>query len=215
VQSSVKALFRMTVRHTHDPAAIAEQMAAGLHELTGGMPYATAILARFEQRPPRLTYVNAGHPPGLLLRDGQTVALEPSGLPLGLLPGSTYEAHVLELRPGDIGLLVTDGITEALETSTLGLAERLAGDRSTTGREAPADICERLLREAALGAGPPGVADWQDDRTVMVFQVEATPYGGLPFAAAPGARDAPPTREEASAMLAAGGGRQTVGVEKP
>jgi sigma-B regulation protein RsbU (phosphoserine phosphatase) len=48
IQSSLKALFRLIVRDTTDPAAIAERLAAELHEQTAGMPYATAIVARFE-----------------------------------------------------------------------------------------------------------------------------------------------------------------------
>jgi phosphoserine phosphatase RsbU/P len=174
VQSWVKALFRMIVRDTTDPAAIAEHMALGLHELTAGIPYATAIVARFDQAPARLAYVNAGHPSGLLLRDGQVVLLESCGPPLGLLQGSKFATREVGLLPGDVGLLVTDGVTEALESTPKALAEWLAqnGHSAAAARLEPAEMCEHVLRMAAEGPGPVGVRNWQDDRTALVCRVE-------------------------------------------
>jgi serine phosphatase RsbU (regulator of sigma subunit) len=174
ILSSVKTLFRTFARETTDPAAIAQGIGEALHEQYAGLPYATAIVARFATRPGRLTYVNAGHPAGYLLRNGAApVTLESGGRPLGLLPGGTYASADVELRPGDIGVLVTDGITEALEAGPATLSQLLGAPqaRLIAGRS-PAEICDDLLRAAAAGAGPAGVSDWQDDRTVFVFGVE-------------------------------------------
>ncbi len=174
ILSSLKTLFRSFARETADPAAIAESIGAALYEQHGGLPYATAIVARFESAPGRLTYVNAGHPAGYLLRNGGApVTLESGGQPLGLLPRATYVNADVELRPGDIGVLVTDGITEALEAGPMTLG-RILGEsqaRLIAGRS-PAAVCDDLLRVAAAGGGPAGVSDWQDDRTVLVFAVE-------------------------------------------
>ena len=177
ILSSLKTLFRTFARETVDPAAIAERISAALHEEYAGLPYATAIVARFETAPGRLAYVNAGHPAGYLLRNGTvTAALESGGRPLGLLPGATYATANVELRPGDIGVLVTDGITEALEAGPMTLSQILgaSAERLTAG-SSPAEICDDLLRAAAAGPGPAGVPDWQDDRTVFVFAVEPGP----------------------------------------
>ena len=89
------------------------------------MPYATAIVARFDHVPLRLACVNAGHPSGHLLRDGGASTLESGGPPLGLLPEAKYVASTVELQPGDIGVLVTDGITEALEGGPVTLGHAL------------------------------------------------------------------------------------------
>jgi serine phosphatase RsbU (regulator of sigma subunit) len=177
ILSSLKTLFRTIAHETVDPAAIAQRISAALYEEYEGLPYATAILARFERAPGRLAYVNAGHPTGYLLRKGTvTAALESGGQPLGLLPGAKYVTADVELRPGDIGVLVTDGMTEALESGPTTLdqvlaasPERLAAERS------PGEICDDLLRAAAAGPGPVGVPDWQDDRTVFVFAVDLGP----------------------------------------
>ena len=175
ILSSLKTLFRSFARETVDPAAIAEGIAAALHEEYAGLPYATAIVARFETAPRRLSYVNAGHPTGYLLRKGAVpIALESGGRPLGLLPGATYATANVELRPGDIGVLVTDGIAEALESGPMTLSQILGASRQRlTAESAPAEICDDLLQAAAAGPGPAGVSDWQDDRTVFVFAVAA------------------------------------------
>jgi serine phosphatase RsbU (regulator of sigma subunit) len=174
ILSSLKTLFRTFARETVDPAAIAERMSEALHEEFAGMPYATAIVARFETAPGRLACVNAGHPPAYLLRNGAVGAsLDSGGRPLGLLAGATYETDHVELSPGDIGVLVTDGITEALEAGPETLSQTLGGLRGRlTAGSSPAEICDDLLRAAAAGPGPAGVPDWQDDRTVFVFAVE-------------------------------------------
>jgi serine phosphatase RsbU (regulator of sigma subunit) len=174
ILSSLKTLFRTFARETVDPAAIAERIAGALYDEYTGLPYATAIVARFETAPGRLAYVNAGHPAGYLLRGGTvTAALESGGQPLGLLPGATYATANIELSPGDIGVLVTDGITEAVEAGPMTLSRTLGLSLERfTAASWPAEICDDLLRAAAAGSGPVGVSNWHDDRTVFVFAVE-------------------------------------------
>jgi hypothetical protein len=70
-------------------------------------------------------------------------------------------------------VLVTDGITEALETGPLTLVQALTPDAAALSAQAsPEDLRNRVLQAAASGPGPAGVEDWQDDRTVLVFAVE-------------------------------------------
>jgi sigma-B regulation protein RsbU (phosphoserine phosphatase) len=84
--SSLKTLSRATALVTSDPAVIAERIGAALYEQHSGIPYATAIVARFDAAGPRLSYVNAGHPPGYLLRGGGTVLLDSGDLRSGCCP---------------------------------------------------------------------------------------------------------------------------------
>ena len=90
-----------------------------------------------------------------------------------MLSGARYAAAEEELRSGDLGVLVTDGITEALETgpTTMGQAMRRLHASTLTGRSLKA-VCDEVLRSAADGGGPAGVDGWQDDRTVFAFAVE-------------------------------------------
>ena len=171
--SSLKTLFRATVQGADDPAAGAERMSTALYEQYGGLPYVTAVLARFEAAGPRLSYVNAGHPAGYLLRGDGATTLDTGGPPLGILPGSLYTSGSIDLRPGDIGVLVTDGITEALDTAPATWVQSVsAASGPRAGPRSAAAVCDELMEAASRGRGPEGVDGWQDDRTVFVFTVE-------------------------------------------
>jgi serine phosphatase RsbU (regulator of sigma subunit)/pSer/pThr/pTyr-binding forkhead associated (FHA) protein len=76
--------------------------------------YVTAIIAALDPGSGRVSYTNAGHNAGLLVRaDGSVQKLEANGLPLGLFPIVEYERVEITLSPGDLIVLYTDGITEA------------------------------------------------------------------------------------------------------
>ena len=172
LHSSLRSAFRLIAMETTDPVQIAERMAAALHGQTGGVPYATAILARFDSSLMRLTCVNAGHPAGLLIRGDTHWKLEAGGSPLGLLPGARYEAASFDLRVGDLGVLTTDGVTEALEGSSTTVADLLRHERRLwSGQSGVEDVCRLLLKAASNAPGPVGAGDWQDDATVFVFRV--------------------------------------------
>jgi len=170
MQSSLTTLFRVHASMTADPCAIASRMSQALFDQTGGSPYATAILARFDHGPHRVTYVNAGHPAGLVLRRSDVLQLESGGPPLGLLPGAAYDGASFDLAPGDVGVLVTDGVTEALEGIPLLLIQALEiGHRPPSAT--PREDCDYLLGLAASSPGPPGSEGWSDDRTALAFRV--------------------------------------------
>jgi len=169
LQSSLKTLFRVHAAATAAPDAIAKGMSEGLREQTGGLPYASAILARLDPAPPRLTFVNAGHPAGIVLRGTQVHRLMDGGPPLGLLPNVAYASGCMDLQRGDLGVFVTDGVTEALpEGATLvGALEGL----DTVASARPSEVCEYLLRVAGQSPGPAGAGRWADDRTALTFRV--------------------------------------------
>jgi serine phosphatase RsbU (regulator of sigma subunit) len=81
-----------------------------------GERYATVIIARL-RRDGELEYVNCGHIPPLLVCNGEVIRPANGNLPVGLLPDASYESDHYSLHSGDRLVLVTDGITEA-ENST-------------------------------------------------------------------------------------------------
>ncbi|HUL77356.1 MAG TPA: PP2C family protein-serine/threonine phosphatase [Vicinamibacteria bacterium] len=171
--SSLKALFRTIVRDTRDPASIARRLSDSLYEAHHGAPYVTGIVARLENDPPRLDYVNAGHPPGHVLRDGAMLTLASDAPPLGLLPDARFVTASVALASGDLGVVFTDGVSEALESGPVTLGEALSALRRAPAIErSPDQACDQLLNAAAAGGGPVGVEGWQDDRTVLAFTVD-------------------------------------------
>jgi len=132
--------------------------------------FITLLLAELDAASGELTYINAGHNPGLLLRAGgrEVEELEPCGLPLGLLPGSTYRSGRLEMRPGDLLCLYTDGITECASRDDEEFGEQRLVDVLVELRAAPLeDVAAGLDCETQkFAAGQPQL----DDQTVILVR---------------------------------------------
>ena len=167
-----RAAFRTLLREYRQPADLVSRLSSALHSDTGGQPYVTCIVGRLDTGRGTLTYVNAGHPPALLIRDEEVVRLDAGGPPAGLLAEASYVEEILELRAGDHGVFFTDGITEAIERGPGSPADIIVATvrRLPHGASAPA-ICHALVSLALRGLGPAGVDDWQDDRTVLAFTI--------------------------------------------
>jgi sigma-B regulation protein RsbU (phosphoserine phosphatase) len=98
----------------HPTDAICARVSRRLNARTPPERYATAIIASLDPKTGILSYTNAGHNAGLLVRaDGSSERMDGNGLPLGLFPVAEYDRAELTLAPGDLVVLYTDGITEA------------------------------------------------------------------------------------------------------
>jgi serine phosphatase RsbU (regulator of sigma subunit) len=116
-----------------------------------------------------LTLVNAGHMAPLIRRtDGsiEEVGEDDAGLPLGVAPGFEYSAYTRKLEPGDVVLVFTDGISEAMnqERSLYGL-ERLRTELAAPNI-APAELGEHILDDVRKFAD--GFAQ-SDDMCLVCF----------------------------------------------
>ena len=82
-------------------------------QAAGGVHQCAAFLACYNEHSKTLSYVNAGHTPGLV-RDGSSVVQLPAtAIPLGLFSHAVPEPAMLALRSGELMLLVSKGIVEA------------------------------------------------------------------------------------------------------
>jgi len=85
------------------------------YENTAEHAYATLFYAEFDDRTCRLRYANCGHPPGLVVQsDGTVQRLSSTATVLGLFPEWVCRTGDVQLCPGDLFVIYTDGITEAL-----------------------------------------------------------------------------------------------------
>ncbi|MFJ9522872.1 PP2C family protein-serine/threonine phosphatase [Kitasatospora sp. NPDC101801] len=116
-----------------------------LHSYERQLHTATMIMAVYEPTTSRLTWVRAGHPPPLLLRDGHAHLLPaPEGMLLGAAHHPHYATATLHLRPGDHLLLYTDGLIEQPgESIDEGMA-RLAAAAQAASAGTP-HLLDRLL----------------------------------------------------------------------
>jgi serine phosphatase RsbU (regulator of sigma subunit) len=134
--------------------------------------FVTLLFARYDRRSGLLRYANAGHCPGHVLgQDGAVRAhLYSTGLPLGIKPdGGFPPGPVVRLGPGELLLLVTDGILEAKSPSRQQFGSERAVAVVQEHRRSPArEIVDRLF-EAVQGHTGPGPQ--QDDATAIVLKV--------------------------------------------
>ena len=118
--AQIAALARYTIRVTctweSDPAAVLRRLDTALRADSGGT-FLTATVAVL--RPDGAggltgTLSSAGHEPVLLLRaDGEIEVVGTGGTMLGVLDEPVLRTEPVHLRPGDLMLLYTDGVTEA------------------------------------------------------------------------------------------------------
>jgi phosphoserine phosphatase RsbU/P len=85
-------------------------------EKMGGEKYATLLLVRL-RRDGELEYVNCGHVQPLLVCGGEVMRPPHGNVPVGLLPDATFESARCQMKSGDRFILVTDGVTEAENTT--------------------------------------------------------------------------------------------------
>lgn len=95
------------------PASMMATLNYQLYRSTPPEKYATMFLASYEAHAQVLTYSNAGHlPPLLIAANGEVTRLETSGTVVGLFDGVTYSESTVVMRPGDVFVGYSDGITE-------------------------------------------------------------------------------------------------------
>ncbi|MFI5090757.1 MAG: PP2C family protein-serine/threonine phosphatase [Terriglobales bacterium] len=96
------------------PAQVLSLLNRQLYRSTPAEKYATLFLGVYDGRSRALTYSNAGHlPPVILGQDGSLRRrLDTPGLVIGLFDDQGYEERTIDLRPGDIFLAFSDGVTE-------------------------------------------------------------------------------------------------------
>jgi sigma-B regulation protein RsbU (phosphoserine phosphatase) len=117
-----------------------------------------------------VSYTNAGHNPPLIIRGGRAEPLEKGGMVLGADLGEDYEQADVPLRRGDLLVLYTDGVTEALNDKgeIFGL-KRLLHLVRRVGDAGADEIVKRVfatVREFAAGAPQ------SDDISLIVLRVE-------------------------------------------
>jgi sigma-B regulation protein RsbU (phosphoserine phosphatase) len=111
--------------------------------------YATLFYAEIEYNSGMLRYLNAGHNPAFLIRAEGIEKLGASSFPLGMMPDTDYKEFGLQLEPGEMLLVYSDGLTEAQnprgEEFGLGRLEKLLPEFRNMP---PEKIGARILKEA-------------------------------------------------------------------
>ncbi|HSB16246.1 MAG TPA: SpoIIE family protein phosphatase [Bryobacteraceae bacterium] len=99
--------------HAEIPTSmLVSQLNQQLYSFTSAEKFATFYFGIYDDRKGELTYTNAGHPPPIVIRDGEVHRLETNGMVVGAFPFAEYGESRIQLWSGDLLVCFTDGITE-------------------------------------------------------------------------------------------------------
>jgi len=171
--ASLEALSAMPIESGLAVDEICLQVSRLLYQRTPPAKYATSFVASIDLASGRLRFTNAGHNPGLLVRnDGSIERLGSTGVPLGMLPEAPFSAREIELAPGDLFVCYTDGIVEAVDPDDeeYGL-ERLEEVCRDHRKATLAELSAAL--DKSLGGFVRGVP-YHDDRTLVMVRRESS-----------------------------------------
>jgi hypothetical protein len=134
--------------------------------------FATLFWGWYDPLAERLHYINAGHCPPLLARRWrETTEIRPldgGGPVLGLLPNARYREEQVDLCPGDLVVLYSDGVIEAAnaEGEEFG-EERLRALISAHASCSPEEVRQAVLQAVRQFAGS---REFADDLTLLAVR---------------------------------------------
>ncbi len=166
------SFLRATVPDDPSPGSVLTRTNALLGTRENRVLFATACYMVVSRSEGKLRYASAGHNPALILEpeSDEFKELGATGIPLGIDADYTYEGRDIEVAPGALVVLYTDGIVEARSHTgeQFGL-DKLKG-LLLDHREAPATEVTRVLNEA-IAVWCRGSTFTRDDIAIVVVRV--------------------------------------------
>ncbi|HYV74271.1 MAG TPA: PP2C family protein-serine/threonine phosphatase [Candidatus Binatia bacterium] len=168
LMANLQASFRAFATTEASPQVVCTKLNKFLCANVASGKFVTFFYAVLDADARTLTYENAGHSPGLLLRsNGTAETLRGGGAVLGALPHWTYQDYTAQLQPGDQLLLSTDGITEAenAKLEEFGEERLLAAARARDG--SALETQRAIMQQVTAFCG----GNFRDDATLLVLRI--------------------------------------------
>jgi sigma-B regulation protein RsbU (phosphoserine phosphatase) len=168
VRGALRSISLGPKHDTSQPDQVIHEVNRVLYGMTAAHQFMSLLYGVLDTASMRFTYTNAGHPPPLVGRDGRTQPLTSHGMLLGVVEKFDYTRSVVELRPGDVLVLYSDGISEAMSKGREmfrcdGIAEAVERHMAGTARDVLQAIWSKLETHTRGGES--------DDRTLLVIKL--------------------------------------------
>lgn len=169
IMSRMAAVVQATMSFTDDVAVAIQRINDHMcHNMVEGR-FVTYILGVIDLKLNKITLTNAGHmSPVIKKLDGsiEEISDDIIGIPIGIMDGYPYDVIEREIAPGDIFVLVTDGVDEAMDPESNLYSKDRVLDFIRNGSSDPEQLGKDLLADVRSHAkGRPQ----NDDITIMVF----------------------------------------------
>jgi serine phosphatase RsbU (regulator of sigma subunit) len=113
VMSTTCGMLRLAAQSLSSPAEMLQRVNEALFPSIPPNMFVTCFYAILDPEKGSLTFANAGHDLPYLHRNGDCEELRARGMPLGLMPGMSYEQKEIFLHAGEAALFYSDGLVEA------------------------------------------------------------------------------------------------------
>jgi serine phosphatase RsbU (regulator of sigma subunit)/anti-sigma regulatory factor (Ser/Thr protein kinase) len=167
VMATSRSMLRAAaLRHDSPALVLAEVNDALVPEIPPAM-FVTCLYAIIDTDAGEVVFANAGHNLPYVRTGGGVAELRATGMPLGLMPGMSYEERTHRLQDGDLMVLTSDGITEAHspDGEMYGFG-RLLAKVGASGKDD--DMVGSLVGDLERWTGPG--AEQEDDITLVVVR---------------------------------------------
>lgn len=165
-----RSIMRTTIQGPRPPAAALERANELILRDTRADMFVTVFFLILDPITGQLTYVNAGHNPPLVYRrrTGLVQPLQTGGIALGAVPNIQLAECADQMEPGDVVLLYTDGVVEAIDAREQPFGEERLGELLASNASLAAGEVIDRIRTAVLD-----FADGQaqaDDMALVVIK---------------------------------------------
>ncbi len=175
IMAETRTIIRSRIGQFENPKDILFELNKFFYEdLTKAELFITLFYLQYRPDTREICFASAGHSPTLLWRaaDQQCLQLDPEGLIIGVREEFPYEQESLMLGDGDVVLLYTDGLIEAMnnEKELFG-DERLMKLLGEQNQLPPKELITHIIEQVQLFTGH---HNFQDDLSLVVMKVEKT-----------------------------------------
>jgi sigma-B regulation protein RsbU (phosphoserine phosphatase) len=168
LMANLQASFRAFATAEASPQSVCTKLNKFLCANIASGKFVTFFYAVLDARARTLTYENAGHSPGVLLRsNGTTETLPGGGAVLGALPEWTYQDYTSQLEPGDQLLLSTDGITEAENANLEEFGDERLLEAARACHGSALEVQRAIMQQVTAFCG----GNFRDDATLLVLRM--------------------------------------------
>lgn len=172
VMISLRAILHLVTNTTKDAATILDWVNKGITGKINVDHYATLTYVSYSADTHELEYANAGHQPMLLWRSAEKKIerIHQNSDPIGVERTSAYSEIKLTVEPGDIIILYTDGLVEALNAEGVqygvgGLSKVVAENEDAPAKDIAAAVKHDLKNFL-------GSATMHDDQSLLVMKIK-------------------------------------------
>jgi anti-sigma regulatory factor (Ser/Thr protein kinase) len=178
--ATTHSVLRSDPSRLDSPAEVLTHANDVLHPDIPEMMFVTCLYMVLDPATGRVCFANAGHNLPYVHGEGGLRELRATGMPLGMMPGSTYDEVEAWLEPGDTVLFHSDGLAEAHDPSgeMFGFPrlKRLVAEHSESHR-----LIDSLLHDLDTFTGP----GWDQEDDITLLTLHRTATADAPFAEEP------------------------------